>query len=110
MNIAHSVMTDAVEGPGLAYWAEARKVKRNQENDVVSFEVRDGGYEGPRQSEKWVSVTERKIRKAAQEMRDGKVDCHREIQSQFVGNDWEYDSIGVDCLIQHIAFGDVIYG
>lgn len=98
MNIANYVMTDAVEGGGISYWTEVRNVMRNADNEVVAFN------EGPRQSDDWVAITEAAIRQAAEDIRDGKVDCSRDIASQFIGEDWDYDAIGVDCLIQHVAF------
>ena len=110
MNIALCVMTDAVEGPGLSYWAECRNVSRDGDGNVFAFELRDGGYEGPREKEEWTLVDESKIRTAAAAMRNGETDCHRSIQAQFVGKEWDYDATGIDCLIQHIVFGKTIFG
>lgn len=110
LNVARCLMTDAIDGPGIAYWAEARRVKRNAEKEVESFEVRDGGFEGERESESWVAITEDKIRAAAKDMTDGKVACHKRIAAQFIGSEWDYDVDGIDCLIQHIVFKKIIYG
>ena len=109
-NVALCAMTDAVDGPAIAYWAEARNVKTDGDHSVTSFEVRDGGYEGPREKEEWTVINETKVRAAAKAMREGETDCHRSIQAQFVGKDWDYDSTGIDCLIQHIVFGKIIFG
>lgn len=107
--LAEYVMTDAVEGSGIAYWAEIKNVKRAG-GYVTSFQVRDAGLEGPRESEKWVTVNERKVNAAAQKLRDGNVEAARRISAQFCGKEWEYDSEGVDCIIQAIAFGKLIFG
>lgn len=103
------VMTDAVEGSGIAYWAEIKNVKRVN-GYVASFQVRDAGLEGPRESEKWVTVTGHKVNVAAQKLSDGSVEVARRISAQFCGKDWDYDSEGIDCVIQAIVFGKLIFG
>lgn len=112
INYAHCLMTDAIETAGIGYWAEVRNVKRNAENEVVSFEVRE---ETPSDNAPapWATVNEGKVRQAAKDMRDGKCSVHRQIAAQFIGDsgdDWDYDSTGVDCIVQWIALGKVIYG
>jgi hypothetical protein len=49
-------LTQVYEGSGIAYWAETKNVKRNQEGLVTSFQVRDEGNEGPRVSDRWTLI------------------------------------------------------
>jgi len=112
MNIARCIMTDAVEGPGIAYWAEIKDITRDDEGYVTGFDVRDNGVEEPRERNDFIRVDESAVKKAVGEVLNGKVGVHRRIASQFVGGDdgWDYDSEGVDCVIQTIAFGKLVYG
>ena len=112
MNLARCLMTDAIEGSGIAYWAEVQNVKRDHDNYVSSFEVRDGGFEGSRESDQWVLITEEKVKDGALALLDGRVKVSRDIAKQFVGgsDDWDYDQSGVDCVVQAIAFNKIVFG
>lgn len=111
LNIARCVMTDAIEGPAIAYWAEVRNVKRAEDNYVSSFEVRDGGFEDARESDQWVLITEEKVKDGATALLNGSVKVSRDIAKQFVGgDDWDYDQSGVDCVVQAIAFNKIVFG
>ena len=109
---ALNVMTDAVEGAGIAYWAEAKNVRRNKNNDVTSFYVRANDNEplpaDPKLRE-WHRVDASKVVAAATAVRNGLVDIRRDIAAQFVPP-YDYDGEGVDCLIQVIAFGEIVFG
>lgn len=112
MNVAKCIMTDAVEGSGVTYWAEIKDVVRDSSGDVVSFDVRDNDAEGPREAPGFVRVDENAVRNAAGRLLAGEVKVARRVASQFVGGEenWDYDSEGVDCVIQAIAFGKLVYG
>ncbi|MCA3018814.1 MAG: hypothetical protein ING66_09435 [Rhodocyclaceae bacterium] len=104
------VMTDAIEGAGIAYWAEVKAVKRNAEGYVTSFEVRDGGYEGERVSDAWKIVNRHAVQNAVARLLSGEFAVRRDLAAQFVGEDWEYDQDGVDALIQAICFDELTFG
>lgn len=106
---AKYVMTDAVEGSGIAYWAEVKDVKRGAGNYVVSFKVRDAGNEGRRVSAKWTTVNAVAVESAAERLREMDI-CSRDIAAQFCGVAWDTDQNGVDCIVQVIAFGKLIFG
>lgn len=112
MNVANCIMTDAVEGSGIAYWAELKDVTRNPDGDVVAFDVRDNGAEGPREAQEFIHVDETAVKNAVNRLLNGETKVARRIASQFVGGEanWDYDSEGVDCLIQTITFGKLVYG
>lgn len=103
-------LTDAVEGPGVAYWAEAKDVQRDEHGYVTSFKVRDGGYESDRVSKNWKTVNEKSVKKAVADILSGEMEVRRDLAAQFIGKEWEYDSDGVDCVIQTICFGELIFG
>ena len=77
---------------------------------VTSFKVRENGNEGARQSIKWTLITATKVETAAKALREGEVDIGRDIMEMFCGKEWETDQTGVDCLIQFIAFGKIVFG
>lgn len=104
------MLTDAVEGSGIAYWAEARNVRRRPDLYVTSFEVRDGGYEGPRESEAWHKINATTLKAAIVKLRNGAVPVRRDIAAQFVGAEWDYDCEGIDCAVQVAVFGKLVYG
>jgi len=113
---AQYLMTDAVETSAIAYWAEARNIKRSEPDDgtsvgyVTSFQVRDGGYEGPRVSDKWITVDSKAIAEAIEKIRNGVVKVRRDIAAQFVGEEWDHDIEGVDVVIQTICFNNLVFG
>jgi len=109
MDQAKYLMTDAIEGSGIVYWAEARKVTRDSEGFVTSFEVRDGGYEDARTSDKWTKINADVVNRAALSLLLGRCPVQRDIAAQFVG-EWEYDSDGVDAIIQCACFGELVFG
>jgi len=112
MNVAKCIMTDAAKGPGIAYWAELKDVVCDSEGNVVGFDVRDNDAEGAREAPEFVRVDENAVRNAISRLLTGEVKVARRIASQFVGGEdnWDYDSEGVDCLIQAVVFGKLVYG
>jgi hypothetical protein len=110
MNIARCLMTDAIEGSGISYWAEVNHVRRDSIGDVVSFRVRENEFERDGKQTKWTTVTEKKLRKAAVTLLTKNTGVSRDICAQFIGTEWDYDAHGVDCVVQMIALGEVKYG
>lgn len=106
------ILSAAVDGPAIAYWAKGRNVRRDAEGNVVSFEVADGGPDGEPVQKGWRVFNERAIKRAREVLVNGKVDLSRSIRAQFVGpvDEWEYDDDGVDALVQVAFFGKIIYG
>ena len=123
IDVIECMLSDAVEGnSGINYWAEIRKIRRDKNKPevigsstfypVVSFEVRDNGSGEVRVSEKWVIVNQGEVRKAVKKILNGQITVRRDIASQFIGkeSDWDYDSEGIDCVIQVIAFNEILFG
>ena len=106
---ALSVMTDAIEGQGLAHWAEAKSVRRNKNNEVTSFYVRASDAEEPSNGREWHKIDARKVIAAASDMRNGRTDVRRDIAAQFIPP-YEYDSEGVSFCIKIAAFGELVFG
>jgi hypothetical protein len=106
---AQYLMIDALDGPAIAYWAEVKNVKHDEQGKCLSFQVRDGGYEDERVSKEWVTITELKIEHAAMCLLSGTIEVRRDIAAQFIGKEWKYDSEGVDCIIQAICFDKLIF-
>lgn len=114
-NTISSILTDAVEGEGIAYWAKIQMVIRDREVKfwpVVSFVVLDGAPDGQPVKKGQKLINARIIERARNRIVNGDVKVRRDIAQQFVGvpNDWEYDSEGVDALIQVAFFGEIVYG
>ena len=108
-----SMLCDAVESGYLNYWAEVRNIKQDkQTRSYVSFEVRDHGDGGERQSDTWVLINHAIIRKAVKKILAGEIEISRTIAAQFVGKeyDWNYDAEGVDCVVQVATFNEIIFG
>lgn len=110
VKMARHVMTDAVEGPGLAYWAEARNIRRDPDGNITAFQVRDAGKEDDRVSDEWTNINTKRVLVGRMLLLTGEVPVRRDLAAQFVGNDWDYDSEGVDVLIQALAFGKLVFG
>jgi hypothetical protein len=113
---ASYLMTDAVEGSGIAYWAllDQDSIKRDNKlpraGYVIQFKVTDGGFENDPINDKWVTINEATILTAVDKILKGDIPIRRDIAAQFVGKTWEYDSEGVDAVIQAILFGSIQYG
>lgn len=105
-------LTDAVEGPAIAYWAEAKDIKRDTEGYVISFKVRDGAPDGEpvRTPNTWVTINARSLLKGRNKLLLDDLDVAQTFAGQFVGHDWNYDATGIDVLIQAVVFGDIVYG
>lgn len=107
------LLTDAIEGPGIAYWAEADNIRRapTRPHWVTGFKVRDGGYENDPVKSEWLELTEAVLLKARDDLLSGKVKVRKDLAAQFVGppDDWDYDADGVDVLIQAAYFGELVY-
>lgn len=100
---AKYVMTDAVEGQGIAYWAIVKDVKRDKDGYVTSFKV----TQLTRSS--WIVINAKKINEAALAMLTGRIEVSREIASQFIGIEWETDQHGVDAVVQASLFNCMYY-
>ena len=75
----------------------------------LSFECRDGGYEGERVSRKWTVVDRQSIMEARDRLLNDDL-VRRDIAAQFIGGVWDYDSEGMDALLQIICFGEIVFG
>ena len=108
--LAKCLMVDAVEGQGIAYWAEIKGIKRDDNHYVLSFMVRD--VEREEKDGKWCLVNVAKVTSAVKRLLDNfqKYGVHRDYAACFLGNDWDYDMHGVDIIIQIVAFDKVIFG
>lgn len=108
------LLTDAIEGPGIAYWAEIDKVRRIDTSPywVTGFAVRDGGIENDPVKTEWLELTEAILLQARNDLVSGKIKVRKDLAAQFVGqpDDWDYDAEGVDVLIQAAYFGELVYG
>lgn len=108
-NIINDILTDLVEGGGSHYWANFRNVKRDDDLNVISFEVKDD-TEMP----DWKIITAKEIEEAIEKMKNNYKELHIgvRIAEQFFGNreDWDYDATGIDCLLQIAAMQEVVYG
>lgn len=103
----YNLLTDAVDGSAIHYWANIKNVERNEHGDVTSFlcseVLRDINF-------KWVKVTPKKIQKAVLDILTKDIDVSRELASQFIGEEWDTDINGVDIMIQYIVFKYIKYG
>lgn len=110
----HQILTDAVEGPGIAYWASGASVKRAgaAPRYVTSFIVTDAAPDGEPVKTGSKTINARAIMAARNALVNGDIAVRRDIAAQFVGKpeDWECDSEGVDALIQAAFFGKITYG
>lgn len=109
------ILSDACDGPAIAYWAKGKDIvrKAGEINYVHSFKVADNDPDGSGPVKKgWKLIDEKAIMKAREKIVNEDVGIHRSIAAQFVGpiDKWEYDSDGVDALIQVAFFGKIVYG
>lgn len=89
---------------------EIKNVKRDKEGYVESFDVRPHHNEEPdAEPAKWIKIMSKGVITASKKLLAGDVIVHREIAAQFIGN-WDTDSDGVDCVIQVLVFGSIVYG
>jgi hypothetical protein len=114
-------LTDCVEGSGASYWAEARNIRRQKKPTegesipyVTSFQVRDGGKQNDRVSEVWMTVDKEAVAEAVAAILRGDLEVSRDTASQFVPanapRNWNYDTDGVDVILQFLCFGELVYG
>lgn len=112
------IISSAVSGPAIAYWAKGSNVVYEQKPDgsrgpVIAFTVRDGDPDGSGvlTTSKKV-INERSILAARKLLMDQDCGVHRSIAAQFVGpmENWDFDSDGVDALVQVVLFGKAVYG
>lgn len=107
-----AILNDAVDGPAIAYWARASAIILT-DGKVEAFRVRDGDPDGTGKVKKGSKlINERTITDARNKVVNGDVKVRRDLAAQFVGKpeDWQYDSEGVDVLIQVAFFGELAYG
>jgi hypothetical protein len=97
---------------GCNYWAEFRKPVYDDENNLISVQVRDGGKENDPVRKNWMTIDAKKIMKGRTMLLDGNVQVAREYAAQFIGteHEWDYDVWGADCLVQAVYFGEIVYG
>lgn len=107
-----AILNDAVDSSALTYWAGAKNIVRSENGDVVSFVVFDAGPDGEPLTKATKKINEKSILAARMKLISEDVDTHREIAAQFVGPQerWDYDSDGIDALIQVALFGKTMYG
>lgn len=98
------ILTDAVE-TAIEYWAAIRNIQRDNEGDVLWFDVRD--WED--QSAPWVTITIDKIKAAIEKIQRREVQVSAAIINQFLGEFWDYDADGADVAVQIAAFGSIVY-
>jgi hypothetical protein len=101
------VMTTAIEG-GIDYWAYVRDLERNNDGDVVCFDVRDA--EEPEQDRTHIDADA--IRGAINRILGNHVKVGRDIVEQFIGfpNDCENtncDAEGADVVVQIAVYGEI---
>lgn len=106
-----NILTDAVEGPAIAYWAAGGDINRDVDG-IVSFQVMDAGPDGSPVKEGMFLIDEAAIMAAREKIINTDVDLNRDTAAQFVGpvDKWEYDQDGIDALIQVAVFGKIVYG
>jgi hypothetical protein len=111
MPIQH-LLNDLVDGSALTYWADAEKIKRDRDGQVISFVVFDGAREGKALSSEKKTINKTSLMKARQKLLLDDVDVHRDVAAQFVGpaDRWSYDDDGMDALVQVALFGKLVYG
>lgn len=107
-----AILNDAVDSSALTYWAGAKDIVRSENGDVVSFIVFDDGPDGEPLTTETKKINEKSILAARMKLISEDVDTHREVAAQFVGPQerWDYDSDGLDALIQVALFGKKVYG
>jgi hypothetical protein len=112
VNTISGLLAEAADGVGISYWAEVCKVTRDDEDNVISFVVKDGAPDGQPLKKGTRTINERSIKQAREAMVNGDSMPRRDIAAQFVGKpeDWEYDSEGVDAIVQTALFGAIVYG
>lgn len=105
-------LSDAYESSAIDYWAEVQNPVRNEHREYTSFQVRESEAPLERMSDGCKTVDEVSVLAAVAKMLNGEMDVSRSIAAQFVGKieSWEYDIVGIDCVIQCICFGELIYG
>ena len=111
---AKNLLTDAIESSAISYWAEAQNVVRDDEGNVTQFDVRDDGDGDPdnRYKDEWTTITVQSVLDIVPNLLEGQFNIHRSICQQFAGKVeyWDYDAEGIDCVIQIIAFGELVFG
>jgi len=117
----HDVMTSAVEGRAITYWAQARNVVRDVDLNVVSFEVKP--LDGDRRTRErrargldaaptdtWRTVDAGGIALAIAFVLSGHVRVGRPLVGQIVTEKGAADEECVDVLVQIAALGELVYG
>jgi len=111
LEMIKSLMTDAVETGCISYWADIRNIKRDEELNIIQFDVRDNGdgYPENRISDQWITITPEIVNQFIPKL--GHFDINEKIIAQFAGDpdDWYYDDDGIDYLIQAICFGNIAF-
>lgn len=103
--LIRNILTDTLENDYIGYWADVRNVKRDCEGLIFSFEVKDHDVK----DEKWTVIDEKSVMPAVNKIISGQIKLKEEIVEQFLGEEWNYDATSIDCLIQVIIFGEIIY-
>jgi hypothetical protein len=108
INVIYCMLTDVVESGYSDYWAKIRDVQCNQKGYVTSFEVQDADEPASR----WIGINEKTVRETVKKILNGDIKVGRDVAVCFRGkaDDWDYDSISADCVIQAATFGKIVYG
>ena len=113
MNIFEQMMTDAVHGGAIGYWANVNNVTQSEDDPsmVTSFTVWDSAPEGEPMKEGEMVIDAAALQKARDAIASGAVPVHDGLKARFAGpeSEWEYDDAALNQLIQVAYFGSITY-
>jgi hypothetical protein len=105
-------MTDFVESGAGNYWGRVRNVVRNDDDWIISFEVREDEAVDLDSSDSWHKITPQIFLDAINELKRNpakyKVSPH--YADWYKGEEWNNDADSDDIVVQIAALGEVIYG
>lgn len=112
LEFLRDVMTIAIEG-GIDYWAVIRKLERDAELNVISFDVKD--YAEPNTDSNWKHINVDKVAEAIEKVLHKKVEIadylRRDIITGYSQADAsEIDVESADCVVQIAAYGEIVFG
>lgn len=108
INVIRCMLTDIVESDYIGYWANIRNIVYDESGeDVTSFEVK--AFDSDEES--WCIIDENAVNIAIERMLSGEVQISSEYSDQFRGeqDEWYYDAIGADCVVQIAIFSEIVY-
>lgn len=114
LQFLRDVMCTAFEG-GCAYWAEARRVRRDGELNYLSFDIRAVEEHDEDRLRVWQSITPAKLDVAIRKLISGEHKAAKYIVDQFAGypgnlDATDHDADGADVVVQLAAFGEIVFG